>query len=139
MRAKAIVREIVGGFVMAEVLFATLIFLLWCSGHTTYAAERWTEIGEHRLTFYCHCARCNGRANQPTASGVMPTRYQTIAVNKKEIPLGTKVYIDGFGYRIAEDTGVPAGCIDIFIPDHQLCLWYGVKYRNVWIVEGENE
>lgn len=130
---KRVVSEILGGLAMTLVLFATVILLLMCSAHEV-KAETWESIGTHKITFYCHCARCNGRAGQPTASGVMPERYRTAAVNPREIGLGETIYIEGFGYRVCEDTGVPVGTIDIFIPDHQLCLQYGVKWREVWIV-----
>ena len=140
MKAKTIVREIIGGFVMAAVLFATLILLLWCSSHTTYAAETWTEVGECRITHYCNCSRCCGKwAGGKTASGTMPERFRTIAVDPDVIPIGSRVYIDGYGFRIAEDTGVHGSTIDVFCPDHSLCLKLGVKRKMVWIVKGENE
>ena len=132
---KKVLNEVLGGIAMTAVLFATLILLLWCSGHTTYAAERWESIGTHKLTFYCNCERCCGRwAGGKTASGVYPERFRTVAVNPAEIGLGETLFIDGFGYRVAEDTGVPVGTIDIYCPDHNLCLKYGVKYREVWRV-----
>lgn len=130
-----VIKELVGGVVMALVCFATIILLLMCSAHEV-RAETWTSLGQHRITHYCDCAACCGKwAGGKTASGTIPTRYQTIAVDPKEIPLGATVYIEGYGYRIAEDTGVSAGTIDVFCPDHQLCLKYGVKRREVWIVE----
>lgn len=118
------------------------ITALWfnvCGTVGLAATEEWIDMGQHKVTFYCNCSRCCGAwAGGKTASGTYPERYRTAAVNPKEIGLGESIYIDGFGMRVAEDTGVPVGTIDIFIPDHQLCLKYGVKYRNVWIVrEGE--
>lgn len=118
------------------------ITALWFDAAATVglgATEEWIDMGQHKVTFYCNCSRCCGAwAGGKTASGTTPERYRTAAVNPKEIGLGESIYIDGFGMRVAEDTGVPVGTIDIFIPDHQLCLKYGVKYRNVWIVrEGE--
>lgn len=136
---RKVFREILGGLVFAFVMFATVILLLMCSGHRAEAAT-WESIGQHKLTFYCNCSRCCGRyAGGPTASGRMPERYRTAAVNTSEIPLNSTIYIDGFGFRVADDTGVPAGTIDIFIPDHDLCLKYGVRYREVWIVKGGEE
>ena len=138
---KAILKEIIGGVVMAVVLFATIILLLMCSAHKTYAAESWTELGQFKITHYCNCSRCCGKyAGGPTASGTMPQRYRTIAVDPSVIPIGTRVYIGGgYGFRIAEDTGVYGNKIDVFCPDHNLCLKLGVQYQNVWIVKGEEE
>lgn len=119
------------------------ITALWfnvCGTVGLAATEEWIDMGQHKVTFYCNCSRCCGAwAGGKTASGTYPERYRTAAVNPKEIGLGESIYIDGFGMRVAEDTGVPVGTIDIFIPDHQLCLKYGVKYRNVWIVREGGE
>lgn len=135
---RRVVSEILGGLAMAIVLFATLILLLWCSGHTTYAAEEWIEVGTCTISHYCHCARCNGRAGQPTSSGTMPERFRTVAVDPKVIPIGSTVYIDGYGYRVAEDTGVRGNWVDVFTDSHQHALDLGLKKRMVWIIrEGE--
>ena len=70
--------------------------------------------------------------------GTPLTDGQTIAVDKSVIPLGSHVYIDGYGERIAEDTGSPS-CIygtniDVFVDvDHDTCESMGVEYRDVWI------
>lgn len=51
-----------------------------------------------------------------TATGTTATAGRTIAVDPKVIPYGTKVYIEGYGYRIAEDCGGFRGNhIDIFV------------------------
>lgn len=53
-----------------------------------------------------------------TATGTRATAGRTIAVDPRVIPYGTKVYIEGWGYRIAEDCGGFSGKhIDIFV-DH---------------------
>lgn len=39
-----------------------------------------------------------------TSTKVWPTEGRTVAVNPKKIPLGSTVYIEGLGFRIAEDT-----------------------------------
>ena len=40
----------------------------------------------------------------PTATGVMPY-VGMIAVNPEQIPYGTKLYVEGYGYGVAGDTG----------------------------------
>ncbi len=45
--------------------------------------------------------RANGRR---TASGLR-SRFGVVAVDPRVIPLGTRLYIDGYGYAVAGDTG----------------------------------
>lgn len=137
---KRVLHEVLGGAAFIVAMFATVILLLMCSGHKTYAAETWTDIGSHRITFYCNCSACCGKwAGGKTASGTIPTRYRTAAVSTKEIEMGTVLFIDGVGFRVAEDTGVSRGTIDVFCPDHQHCLDLGVLRRTVWIVTGRED
>lgn len=51
-----------------------------------------------------------------TATGTTTTAGRTIAVDPKVIPFGTEVYIEGWGYRIAEDSGGFTGnIVDIYV------------------------
>ena len=88
--------------------------------------------GNCRITFYCHCAACNGRAGAPCASGVMPTVNHTVATGS--LPFGTRVMIDGQEY-VVEDRGVGAFEMDIFVASHQEALNRGLYYTDVWILE----
>lgn len=98
-----------------------------------YAGER--SIGRCRITFYCDCARCCGRAGQKTASGTWPTRYRTVAAGPS-LSFGTRIRIEGFeDIRVVEDRGVSDNCIDVYVPDHQECLRLGLMYREVWVQE----
>lgn len=92
------------------------------------------DCGEYTITFYCPCAKCCGHANKPTASGVMPQRYRTIATGK-EFSFGTELMIDGFEQvRVVEDRGVGNGHIDIFVTDHNYALKLGTMKRHVYKV-----
>lgn len=83
-----------------------------------------------KLTGYCACNKCCGKwADGITASGTTATAGRTIAVDKKVIPLGTHVIIDGVEY-VAEDTGVKGHHIDIYFDSHSEALQFGVK-KNV--------
>lgn len=103
------------------------------------ATEEWIEVGQCTISHYCHCARCNGRAGQPTSSGTMPERFRTVAVDPKVIPMGSRIYIEGYGYRVAEDTGVRGNWVDVFTDSHQHALDLGLKKRTVWIVKEVEE
>ncbi|GIP36322.1 3D domain-containing protein [Paenibacillus sp. J2TS4] len=64
-----------------------------------------------------------------TASGTTVTEGRTIAVDKSVIPLGWWVYIEGIGYRRAEDTGgaVKGNKIDVYFESESYANKFGVK------------
>ncbi|WP_027632527.1 G5 and 3D domain-containing protein [Clostridium hydrogeniformans] len=78
--------------------------------------------------------------NHITATGTKPKRnpggYSTIAVDPRIIPLGTKVWVEGYGYAIAEDTGgaIKGDKIDLFFNTSSEVYTWGVKYVNVYII-----
>ena len=75
-----------------------------------------------------------------TASGARATRnpdgYSTIAVDPNVIPLGTKLYVKGYGYGIAQDTGgaIKGNKIDVFFNTTEECINWGVKTVEVTIL-----
>jgi uncharacterized protein YabE (DUF348 family) len=75
-----------------------------------------------------------------TATGRMPVRNQgglsTIAVDPSVIPLGSKVYVDGYGYAIAADTGgaIRGNKIDIYLNSSSECSTWGVRSVNLLVV-----
>lgn len=72
-----------------------------------------------------------------TASG-LPADENVVAVDPRVIPLGTKLYIPGFGIRIAADVGgaVKGHTIDICVDrDHPWANSYGRKTTTVYIIE----
>ncbi len=75
-----------------------------------------------------------------TASGRKTVRnaggYSTIAVDPHIIPLGTKLYIEGYGNAIAADTGsaIQGKVIDLFFNTNaEACNW-GVRYLKIHIL-----
>ena len=71
-----------------------------------------------------------------TATGTWPSRG-TVAVDPRIIPLGTKLYIEGYGHAVAEDTGgaIKGNIIDLYMDDRSECLNWGRRQVEVRIVE----
>lgn len=91
---------------------------------------------QFKATAYCGCSKCCGKwaKYHKTASGTTPEEGRTIAVDKKVIPLGTHVLVDGVEY-VAEDTGVRGNRIDIYFESHSDALEFGVQWVEVEEVE----
>lgn len=75
----------------------------------------------YEVTFYTAGVESTGKTrNHPdygkTASGTYVKEGRTIAC-PKNIPFGTKLYIEGFGERICEDRGgaIKAGKLDVYV------------------------
>lgn len=95
-------------------------------------------LGNFKLTYYCACKKCCGpNAQGITASGKRVQEGVTIAVDPKVIKLGSKVYIEGYGERIAQDTGsaIKGNRIDVYVADHNEALKLGVTNRDVWLIK----
>lgn len=78
------------------------------------------------------CIGCSGI----TASGTVPEKGRTIAVDPDVIPLGSEVMIDGQVY-IAEDTGgaIKGNKLDLFVGTEADSVQYGVQQHEVYIRE----
>lgn len=89
------------------------------------------ELGEYTLTFYTH-------TGNRTKTGVYPKAKRTIAVDPNIIPLGSVLYIEGYGVFIAEDTGgkIKGNRADIFVNTKQEAINLGVKKARVYKIGG---
>ena len=80
-----------------------------------------------------------------TAMGIKPVRdpngLSTVSVDPNVIPLGSKVYIDGYGYAIASDTGgaIKGNKIDLYMNSLQDCYAFGRQSVTVSIVAYPNQ
>lgn len=92
-------------------------------------------IGRFRATAYCPCYSCSEGWGRRTASGAIARANHTIAVDRRIIPLGTDVVINGRAYR-AEDVGggVKGNSIDVFFDTHAETRQWGVRYVEVYKV-----
>jgi 3D (Asp-Asp-Asp) domain-containing protein len=62
------------------------------------------RVIEMVATGYGPDARCNGRWGSRTATG-RRAGYGVVAVDPRFIPLGTRLYVEGYGFAVAGDTG----------------------------------
>jgi uncharacterized protein YabE (DUF348 family) len=83
----------------------------------------------------------NGVGKTYTASGRKAVRdpdgYSTIAVDPKVIPFGTKLFVEGYGFAIAAESGsaIKGNKIDVFFNTYKEACDWAVKYVNVYILE----
>lgn len=76
-----------------------------------------------------------------TATGTTVRRsssgFSSVAVDPRVIPLGTRLYIDGYGYAIAEDTGgaIKGNKIDLYFNTFSETSNWGVRGVNVYILK----
>ncbi len=94
------------------------------------------EIDVTATAYTANCAGCSGI----TATGVNLLENpdeKVISVDPDVIPLGTEVYVEGYGYATAADTGsaINGNKIDVFIPSRQEALNWGRKQVSVKILK----
>ena len=87
------------------------------------------RVANMKATAYTHTG------NQ-TATGTWP-KVGTIAVDPRVIPLGTRVYVVGYGYAVAEDTGgaIKGNIIDLFMETENQCINWGRRNVTVYILK----
>lgn len=90
-----------------------------------------------QMTSTAYSAFTSGGGYGTTATGV-PSKYGVVAVDPRVIPLGTKLYVEGYGTAIAADTGgaIKGNKIDLCFEQSEKALRaYGVKKVNVYILD----
>lgn len=97
--------------------------------------KKYKKVTVQASAYTGSCPRCSGY----TSTGINLKKHpndKIIAVDPKVIPLGSKVYVEGYGYAIAADTGggIHGNKIDVFIPSRKKALAFGVKRLVVTII-----
>ncbi len=71
-----------------------------------------------------------------TATG-LPATHGVVAVDPDVIPLGTRLYIPGYGVAIAADTGgmIEGEMIDLCMEDYDDCIEFGRRDVDVYILD----
>ncbi|MFP7300360.1 LysM peptidoglycan-binding domain-containing protein [Neobacillus niacini] len=100
------------------------------------AAPSGKEIIVEATAYTASCEGCSGI----TATGIdllSNPNQKVISVDPSVIPLGSKVYVEGYGEAIAGDTGgaIKGNKIDIFIPSKQDAINFGRQQVKVTILD----
>lgn len=112
----------------------------------TLVAARGQTIRFERALFmtataYCPCKICTGKDPGHPRSGTtrlgIPVRPGIVAVDPRVIPLGTRLYVEGYGYALAADTGsaIKGNRIDLFMETHQQAKLYGRHRIKVYVLK----
>ena len=88
----------------------------------------------YKITAYCPCAKCCGKATGRTAMGTKATAGRTVAASA-QFAFGTKLNINGHTYTVEDRGGAIKGNkIDIFVNSHAEALAWGVRYLPVSVI-----
>ncbi|CDE14424.1 3D domain protein [Clostridium sp. CAG:470] len=110
------------------------------SGKTTRAtvataATTTSGTQVYKITAYCSCAKCCGKATGRTAMGTKATAGRTVAASGK-FAFGTKLNINGHVYTVEDRGGAINGNkIDIYVNSHAEALAWGVRYLPVSVAQ----
>lgn len=98
-------------------------------------------LGKFKITYYdLGYESCGKYSSDPaygiTYSGAVATANITVAVDTNIIPLGSYLYIEGTGCRIAQDIGgaVKGNHIDVFVNDFSYEK-YHTHYTDVYLIQ----
>lgn len=84
-------------------------------------------FGEFYITGYTPtCEHCCGKSDGIASSGVEAVVGRTVAMHQNDMELlgieyGDRIYIEGIGERVVEDTGCRQGVIDVACESHEDC------------------
>ncbi len=97
-------------------------------GLVRYTDVVWMEASAYLPT--------DGGGDCITATG-LPAQHGVVAVDPDVIPLGTRLYIPGYGFAIAADTGgmIEGYMIDLCMEDYEACMEFGRRDIDVYVLD----
>lgn len=99
------------------------------------APANYRKVLNMKATAYSPGYRENGRWNDLTYLGGK-IRNGVVAVDPAVIPLGSKLWVEGYGQAVAEDVGsaIKGNRIDLAYTDRNAALAYGIKPVKVYVL-----
>ena len=95
------------------------------------------EAEKPKLEFWANCEiTAYEWTGEPCRDGRYPEVGYTAANNV--LPSGTKIYIEGIGYRTVHDTGATwhrSNWVDVYMGDKATCDAFGVQWHDVYLVK----
>lgn len=101
---------------------------------SSYTVSRGGQRFDFRETRYMESTAYTYTGHR-TATGLSPA-VGLVAVDPSIIPLGTRMYVEGYGYATAADTGgaIKGNRIDVFLETYAQCINWGRKSVKVYIL-----
>jgi 3D (Asp-Asp-Asp) domain-containing protein len=96
----------------------------------------WQPLGTYRITGYSACVRCCGKSDGITADGTYaPAAKERIVAAPREIPFGTRLWIEGVGEVVVHDRGgaIRGQRVEQFFHTYKEAVQWGVQKRKVYI------
>lgn len=95
-------------------------------------------MGDFRFTYYCNepYEHICGFGQRMTASGKPTEVGWTAAADTSVLPMGSIIYVEGFGFREVMDVGggVKGNHVDILVDTHEQALSMGRSNGGVWVL-----
>ncbi len=106
------------------------------SNNTLAAPQQYSRTIDMTATAYGPGPLDNGKWNDKTYMGGKVAKG-IVAVDPAVIPMGTKLWVEGYGYAVAEDQGsaIKGNRIDLAFNTRQEALNYGIKKIKVFVLE----
>ncbi|WP_058485827.1 3D domain-containing protein [Defluviitalea phaphyphila] len=104
---------------------------------------KYKEVLTMSATAYTASFKDTGKTPDHPAFGITYTgtraKVGTVAVDPNVIPLGTKLFVEGYGYAVAEDIGgaIKGNKIDLYFDTQEEADNFGRQTRKVYILEDQ--
>jgi 3D (Asp-Asp-Asp) domain-containing protein len=137
-------REIVETVVLTEPITAILDIGTAVMGDRTDPTRpdfHYTRQIRMQATAYTRYYGCTGKHPDDPYFGItasmVPVNHGIVAVDRTVIPLGTWLYVEGYGFALAADVGgaIRGNRIDLFMWTIEDALRFGRRHLYVWVLE----